>query len=64
MNDSISAFLQEGHVHSTEKSHCTAAKAYHTFLLNRMLSRDPIQITNAQHEAFKKWKPTEKPSKK
>ena len=61
MNDTISAFLQEGVVHSTTKSHRTAASSYHTFLLDRLVSRQPIQLSDAQYEAFRQWKPQEQP---
>ena len=61
MNDTISAFLKEGVVHSTNKSHRTAASAYYTFLLNRITSRDPIQLSDAQYQDHLQWKPNVQP---
>ena len=63
MDKTISNFLQQGSIHSTTKSHRTAAKTFGTFLLNKGLAKgkDSLELSQAQWKDLNDWKPTQPP---
>ena len=63
MDSTVSSFLNEGSLDSTTKSHRTAARTYHTFLLNQSLSSrlDSLQLSKTQMKDLNDWNPMQQP---
>ena len=61
MDSTISAFLKEGPMHPTRKSHRTAAVNYSNFLEEKRQSNqnDRLKLTRRQLKALREWLPLE-----
>ena len=63
MDSTVSRYLNKGPVDPTNKSHRTAAKTFHTFLLNQVLSKRPntIELSPKQYNDHRDWNPSDMP---